>query len=101
MNEEIIFTNKLISKGTKREKFKNDQRAKNLKRNVQVLKLKEMKEHGDKLYDEFCANEDYLISGYENKKLKSKKLIKQARKVINKRKEEAEKALDLDIKESE
>lgn len=92
MNDKIIFTNELVSEGTKREKFRQNRIAQNLKRNVEVLKLPDMKKHGDELYDEFCANEDYLVSGYENKKLKSKKLIKQARKIIAQRNKENEKA---------
>ncbi len=96
MNNKIIFTNELVSEGTKREKFRQNRIAQNLKRNVEVLKLKEMKEHGDKLYDNFCANEEYLISGYKDKKLKSKKLIKQARKIIAQRNKENEKTSETE-----
>jgi len=54
----------------------------NLIRNTKTLDLKGLKEESDKLFDEKKAKEDSLINAYNDKKLKSKSLIKEAQGLI-------------------
>ena len=85
----VVYTNKLISNGNTREKYNRDKKAQDMAETVQVMKIDEMKKHGDELYEVARAKEDYLINGYNDKKLKSKALIKSAKKTIAKRAKEA------------
>lgn len=54
----------------------------NLIRNTKTLDLKGLKEESDKLFDEKKAKEDSLINAYNDKKLKSKSLIREAQNLI-------------------
>lgn len=83
--------NKLISNGTRWEKFKHEEKARKIIRNVKTLKLDEMKKHGDDLYEIHLVNEKALIDAFKDKKLKSKRLIKKAKKIIKRRKEDSKK----------
>lgn len=87
MNGQIVYSNALISNGTKQEKFKRDRLANKMIKNMQSMKLKEMKEHGDKVYETYINNETALIEAYNDKRLKSKGLIKKAKKAIKRREE--------------
>jgi hypothetical protein len=58
------------------------------------MNLKDMKKHGDKVYDAYVANETSLIEAYNNKQLKSKNLIKKAKKIIKRREEASKKKED-------
>lgn len=53
---------------------------------------KEMKKYESDLYTAARADEDSLIEAYKAKKLKSKRLIKEAHTLVKKRKAEAAKA---------
>lgn len=53
---------------------------------------KEMKKYQNEQHEAARAKEDVLINGYKEKKLKSKRLIKEARALIKKRKAETAKS---------
>lgn len=91
INPNFYATNKLISNGTREEKLKRDRLAQKMIKNVEVMNLKDMKKHGDEVYDAHVANETALIEAFNNKQLKSKNLIKRAKKIIKKREEFASK----------
>lgn len=90
MDKYTVYTNALVSNGNRQEKFKRDRKAQKMIRNLTPMKVKEMKEHGDKLFDEWESKRDYLIDSYEQKRLKSKRLIKQARKLAQAKKQSEE-----------
>jgi len=54
---------------------------------VPTLSEEELKKASDERYNEMVAADDFLVAGYNDKRLKSKKLIRQARYVIKKRAE--------------
>ena len=83
--------NKLISNGTREEKLKRDRIAQKMIRHVESMNLKDMKKHGDDVYAAYLANETSLIEAFNNKQLKSKNLIKKAKKIIKRREENIEK----------
>ena len=85
----VVYTNKLISNGNTREKNIRDKKAQDMINAVPSMKIEELKKYGDELYEVARSKEDYLISGYNDKKLKSKALIKSAKKTIAKRAKEA------------
>lgn len=91
VNPNFYATNKLFSNGTKQEKIRRDKIAQKMIRNVKILKLNEMKKHGDDLYEIHLINEKALIDAFNDKKLKSKRLIKKAKKIIKMREEAAAK----------
>jgi len=82
--------NKLISNGTREEKLKRDRIAQKMIKHVKVMNLKDMKKHGEEAYDIHIANETALLEAFKEKKLKSKALIKKAKKIIKKQKNEEE-----------
>ena len=84
---QTVYCNSSNSPKTKAERTKVDRIASNAIRNVKSLKIEELKKHGDELYDIHVAKEENLISAYNDKRLKSKALIKQAKKIIKKRAE--------------
>lgn len=94
INPNFYATNKLISNGTREEKLKRDRLAQKMIKNVEVMNLKDMKKHGDEVYDAYVANETALIEAFNNKKLKSKNLIKRAKKIIKRREEASKKKED-------
>lgn len=87
-------TNKLISNGTREEKLRRDRIAQKMIKHVESMNLKEMKEHGDNVYAAYLANETSLIEAFNNKQLKSKNLIKKAKKIIKRREEASKKKED-------
>lgn len=89
VNPNFKADNALISSGTRWEKFRHEEKARKIIRNVKTLKLDEMKKHGDDLYEIHLVNEKALIDAFNDKRLKSKRLIKKAKKVIKRREEEA------------
>lgn len=91
VNPNFKADNKLISNGTRWEKFRREEKARKIIRNVKTLKLDEMKKHGDELYEIHLVNEKALIDAFNDKRLKSKRLIKKAKKVIKRREEEKNK----------
>ena len=84
---QTIYCNMSNSPRTKTERVRHDRITSNAIKTVKSLKLDEMKKHGDELYDIHVAKEDNLINAYNDKRLKSKALIKQAKKIIKKRAE--------------
>ena len=99
MNGQIVYSNALISNGTKQEKFKKDRLAQKMAKITPSKNLKEMKEHGDEAYEIFKRKEECLIDAYNDKKLKSKGLIKHAKKIIKKR-EEAINEKEIEVPET-
>lgn len=85
----VAYSNSLVSNGNLREKYNRDRIAQNMTKSMKSLKIEEMKKHGDEAYEVARATEDYLINGYNDKRLKSKALIKSAKKAIAKREKEA------------
>lgn len=85
----VTYTNKLVSNGNLREKLNREKTAQDMTKSVKSLKIEKMKKHGDEAYEVARATEDYLINGYNDKRLKSKALIKSAKKAIAKREKEA------------
>ena len=94
INPNFYATNKLISNGTREEKLRRDRLAQKMIKHVKVMNLKDMKKHGDEVYDAYVANETALIEAYNNKQLKSKNLIKKAKKIIKRREEASKKKED-------
>ena len=94
INSNFYATNKLISNGTREEKLRRDRLAQKMIKHVKVMNLKDMKKHGDEVYDAYVANETALIEAYNNKQLKSKNLIKKAKKIIKRREEASKKKED-------
>ena len=84
--------NKLISNGTREEKLRRDRIAQKMIKHVKSMNLKDMKKHGDDVYAAYLANETSLVEAFNNKQLKSKSLIKKAKKIIKKREEAIEKS---------
>ena len=84
--------NKNLTKtGTKEnEKLQRNLKIDTILRTTPSLKIDDLKEEGLKAYEEKVAKENKLIEAYNNKKLKSRKLIKQARHIINFREKEKE-----------
>lgn len=68
---------------------KNDQRKKeqgfsNLIRNTKTKDYKELQKEGKDAFSKRASNNENILSGYENKKLKSKRLIKKAQSLKKK-----------------
>lgn len=61
-------------------------------RNTKTKKAHEIMKENEELYEQKVANEDALLAAFEDKKLKSKTLIKQALRIKKERTEAAEKA---------
>ena len=85
-NRENIFNNSIGS--TTKKTNKNFERMMKEK----PMSFDELKKQGELLYLDKIAQEDRIITLYEEKKLKSKSLIKKARDIKAKREEEKEKA---------
>lgn len=66
--------------------------ASRIMRTTKTYTEEELKKNSDKLYAEKIATEDRLVELYGEKKLKSKRLIREARIIIKRREEEAKKA---------
>lgn len=72
---------------------KTEEKAeKNLKkldlRHIKKLSFDELKKEGDKLYIKKLEAEDHLVDAYNNKRVKSQALVKQAKAIIAKREKE-------------
>ena len=65
-------------------------------KNIVSLPVDKLKEESDTLYEKKVAQEESLIAAYDEKKLKSKDLIKQAKNI---KKREADKAAKSASKE--
>lgn len=65
---------------------------------VPTLSEEELKKASDERYNEMVAADDFLVAGYNEKRLKSKTLIKQARYVIKKRAEAEKKTKEAEKK---
>ena len=58
-------------------------------RHISKLSFDELKKEGDKLYIKKVEAEDHLIDAYNNKRVKSQALVKQAKAIIARREKEA------------
>ena len=85
MGWQVVYTNALESLGTRQEQNRRIKKLDNAIKKIKPLKVDEMKKHGDELYEINLLKEDCLISAYNDKRLKSKALIKSAKKAIAKR----------------
>ena len=61
-------------------------------RHISKLSFDELKKEGDKLYIKKLETEDHLVDAYNNKRVKSQTLVKQAKTIIARREKEAEEA---------
>lgn len=71
---------------TRAEKTRRMRKFDNLIRNTSVLSYDEMVKENDQLFNEQTATNAALLQAYNDKKLKSKELIKKARRLKNKNK---------------
>ncbi len=94
---QTIYCNMSNSPRTKAERVRNDRITNNAIKTVKSLKLDEMKKHGDELYDIKVLHENALLDAYKEKRLKSKNLIKQAKKLIKKRAEAQPTDLEMKV----
>jgi outer membrane cobalamin receptor len=84
-NWENIFNNSIGS--TTKKTNKNFEKMMKEK----PMTFDELKKQGESLYLDKIAQEDHIVALYEEKKLKSKNLIKKARDIKAKREEQEEK----------
>ncbi|MCD8211185.1 MAG: hypothetical protein LUC37_06560 [Prevotella sp.] len=79
---------------TKQDKLKRDHQLNSMIRNTPIRSEEEITKESDELAKRNKARKDSLAQAYEDKKLKSKDLIKEARKIVrkNKRKKNKESA---------
>lgn len=81
----IETVNSVKNNETKTEKIKRMQNFSKVIDNTKSLQLKDLKKHGDDLYATQKNAENELLQAYNDKKLKSKKLIKQALRIKKER----------------
>lgn len=87
-----LFTIGEIKKDTRstQQKRYNAKKFSNAIRNEKTLKYEELVEQSVKREAAKTAREDQLVKAYEEKKLKSKALIKETQAIIKKRQKKAE-----------
>lgn len=73
-----------IPKGNKTSA--DEKKAANVIRNTKTLNYLDLKKEGEDAFKAKQAENDSLVSSYQDKKLKSKKLIKKAQNLIKKNK---------------
>lgn len=81
----IETVNSIKNTETKSDKIKRMKNFDNLIHNTKILSKEDLKKHGDDLFTEKKNAEDQLLEAYNDKKLKSKKLIKQALRIKKER----------------
>lgn len=81
----IETVNSVYKAETKTEKTHKIKNFNKLIDNTKSLKLEDLKKHGDNLYTTQKNAENDLLQAYNDKKLKSKKLIKQALRIKKER----------------
>lgn len=81
----IETVNSVKNTETKAEKIKRMQNFNKVIDNTKILSMKELKKHGDDLYADKKAVEDNILNAYNEKKLKSNKLKKQALRIKKER----------------
>lgn len=74
----------------RKTRVRNDKGFENLIKNTKTMSVKELKDEAETLYLQKTWEEDKLITNYNEKKLKSKEAIKQAKKIIKFRAKEKE-----------
>ena len=79
------------TRSTQKKRYDDRKFSKAIK-NTKTLKYFELIEQSEKNEAAKIANENQLVQAYNEKKLQSKELIKQAQAVIKKREKKAEKA---------
>lgn len=81
----VKTVNDVIDNSTTKEKETREQSFKLLIHNTKTLSIKKLKEKSDELFKVEKAKEDSLLAAFDNKQLKSKKLIKQALRIKKER----------------
>ena len=94
---ETIHSANWNEKSKKWEKFSKKEgipqkKVDNVIRNQPKLTFLQLQADGEEAYKEKTAKEDALIAAYEDKRLKSKNLMREARRIIKARKAAAKKA---------
>lgn len=86
----ISTVNDIINAETAAQKQHREQAFSNAIKNVKTMDLESLKEHSDKIFSEKKAEDESLLEAFDNKKLKSKALIKRALQ-LKKERDKAEK----------
>ena len=81
----IETVNSVPKSETKAEKTRRVKNFNKLIDNTKSLDLKDLKKHGDDLYATQKNSDEALLQAFEDKKLKSKKLIKQVLRIKKER----------------
>ena len=94
-----LFTIGEIKEDTRstQQKRHDAKKFSNAIRNTRILKYNELVEQSEKNEAAKTAREDQLIAAYEEKKLKSKALIKETQAIIKKRQKKAKKEATVEV----
>ena len=94
-----LFTIGEVREDTRSTQQKRNEEKKfsNAIRNTRILKYNELVEQSEKNEAAKIAREDQLVKAYEEKKLKSKALIKETQAIIKKRQKKAKKEATVEI----
>lgn len=84
-----VFTNATKDTRTDAQKRAANKAVNKMLRNTASKSVADMKKESDALYEAQVAREDSLLAAYEEKKLKSATLIKEAKGIVAARKEKA------------
>lgn len=88
----VETVNNITNNETNAEKNRREKNFSQLIRNTKVKTGIQLNKESDELYAQKIAEEDSLLAAFEDKRLKSKKLIKQALRLKKERASAAEKA---------
>ena len=88
---EKVMDNRIGGAGSKAEQVQRDRLFSKMSRALAQNKIEDLKKEGDEAFVAQKAREDRLVVAFNEKKLKSKALIKEAKGIIAKR-EKADKA---------
>ena len=91
-----IYTNADKTTENTRVKINRAHKFDNVIKSIKTPTYEELKREFDQIYEAKCAEDEYLLQGFDQKKLKSKKLVKQALKL----KKEREKAAAKEAKKA-
>lgn len=86
---EKVMDNRIGGAGSKAEQVHRDRTFNKMSRALAHNKTADLKKEGDEAFIAQKAREDSLVAAFEEKKLKSKALIKKAKVIIAKREKAA------------
>ena len=88
----VETVNNISNEETNVQRNRREKNFSQLIRNTKIRSAVQLNKESDELYAQKVAEEDSLLAAFENKRLKSKKLIKQALRIKKERASAAEKA---------